>query len=74
MADEADIANRLAHKHTREALKAQKEKAKNEKRMEPMGECYFCGEELEGEKLFCNGKHAMDYEDMIARNPKLARH
>ena len=32
--------------------------------LEPMGECHFCFEPVEGVKLFCNGIHASEYDRM----------
>ena len=53
--DLVDNAEKEIENHRR------KNHVKKFRKLIPLGECYFCGEEVEGEKLFCNGDHATFY-------------
>ena len=34
-------------------------------KLKPVGECYYCSEEIEEEKLFCDHKCATSYDKII---------
>ena len=56
--DEVDLAQKQNERATEAALTYRKPVPK----IAPVGECHFCGDEVEGFKLFCNGQCAARYE------------
>lgn len=62
MADEIDKAQENIEVYNRTALLNRK---RDTYQVAPIGECHYCGEELEGGQLYCNGDHAKKHHHQL---------
>lgn len=60
--DSPDEAFKEEQNYINGALKSSKNK---NYKLIPTGECYYCTEEIEGEKLFCDHNCAINYDKII---------
>lgn len=60
MADPADEASELTEQELARQIAAARKPQKT--REFPCGDCWYCGEPVEGEKLFCDSTCSTDYE------------